>query len=180
MFDRPIERMSKGVSGNSRDVFWASYRIEPHLIELIGSGDMDHILEHAWQDVGYAAAKSIFEKIKDGRLYSLRVRRFEHNFDLVDAARYSRYSGPPPVYIGYKGTLSLVQTEPFRAVPKMEPSPLGRYREPRWREIGDGIRERLRKDFKPNNLMKWAIKNVLARVLYMPDENPDFWGRDAF
>jgi hypothetical protein len=27
---------------------------------------------------------------------------------------------------------------------------------------------------------QWLIKNILARVLYMPGTNPEFWGVDAF
>lgn len=167
--------------GNSPEGFWARRRISP---ESIAFGDAERILESAWHEVEYVTAKNIFEKIKDGRMYCLQAKRFEDNFEFMDAIlgdfRTTQYSALPELSVGYKGSLSLVRQETWQAPPVPWPG----YRRPSWREIGDGIIARIREDFKMSNLMKrfvkWFVKDVLARVLYLPDENPDFWGKDAF
>lgn len=92
MFDRSMEEMSEEIRGNAQGTFWASYKISP---ELIAFGDVDRVLEHAWQEVEYIAARGIFEKIKDGRLYCLRVERFERNFEFADALLQQ---GDPPMF----------------------------------------------------------------------------------
>lgn len=190
--------MSEEIRGNDQETFWASYKISP---ELIAKGDMDRWLEHAWREVDDTAARGIFEKINDGRLYCLRVERFERNFEFADALLQQgdpRYAGWPECSIGYKGTLSLVHSVPYYVPSAPEPSPVWAYcpSTPSWTEIRDGIRARLKADFKPNDkddetweafvksklvlLRRWFIKNVLARVFYLPDTNPEFWGVDDF
>lgn len=184
MGDRMSEwRKIEGIDYDSKRLVWASHRISPH---LIGSGYIDQVLEHAWHEVDYSAARTIFKTLKDGRLYCLKVEPFKRNFEYLDAlgddVRGIPYPELPELSIGYRGTLSLVETEPLRTrTPSiMEPFPLWIDSPPTWRKIRDGIRARLKEDFKPNNLMKWFIKNVVARILYLPDINPEFWGRDAF
>lgn len=183
MFDRPIEDMREGISDNTQGTFWASYKLPP---ELIAFGDVDRWLEHAWRVVDNTAAQGIFEKINDGRLYCLRVERFKRNFEFIgtfqgDDSKYTTsYAAMPELSIGYKGTLSLVRTKPHWVPSTQESSFSWAYRPPRWVEIRDGMRARLRADFKPTNLMKGFVENVLARVFYLPDTNPEFWGVDDF
>ncbi len=197
MFDRPIEEMREEIRGNNREMFWAKYIISKQLIDHYNACDIDRFLEHTWREVDDAAAQAIFEKINDGRLYCLQVKRFKRNFQFADALqgdfRYTtpHYAAMPELSIGYKGTLSLVRIEPHRVPPTWA------YRPPTWVEIRDGIRTRLQADFKPNDkdddetweagvrsklvlLRRWFVKNVLARMFYMPDTNPEFWGVDDF
>lgn len=175
----PIEETKEEISHNDRKAFWARHIISPHKIAF---GDVDRILERAWYDLDHVAAQNIFKQIKDGRLYCIQVEQFKRNFEYFEYLDDlgGDFSTLPELSIGCRGTLSLVRTETYRTAPVIDFSSLPRYRPPSWKEIGDGIRERLREDFKPNNLMKWFIKNVVARILYLPDINPEFWGRDAF
>lgn len=182
MFDTPIEDMRSGIRHKGRELFWARYKIPPDLIDHYKG-----LPKHIWQNAGDAAAQNIFKMINDGRLYCIQVEKFESEYlsrliQQPDCFQDFRHLGLPELSLGYRGSLSLVRVEPSWIPPA--PTPLDFrpwvYQTPTWLEIRDGIVERLKKDFKPNNLAKWFIKNVLARVLYMPDTNPEFWGVDAF
>lgn len=184
MFDASIEDMRSGIGHERRDIFWAKLEIHPNdfIAHYMGGRR-----EYVWQTVGREAAQNIFEMINDGELYCIRVKKFKSEYLLrlieqPDFFQGAGHLGLPELSLGYRGSISLVQVEPFR-IP--EPTPLDYhltwvYQTPTWTEIRDGIVERLKENFKPNNLAKWFIKNVLARVLYMPDTNPEFWGVDAF
>lgn len=180
MFDTPIDEMREQTSYSSKDIFWATQIINP---EILAFGDTSRVLESIWHELDYRAAQNVFAMINDGELYCLRVKRFERNFDFVGILegadfRETPYSAFPEISIGYRGSLSKVRVEPYFVA---TPPDWGRLPDPlTWVQIRHGISWRLRNDFKPRNLIKWTVKNILARVLCLPDRNPVHWGMGKF
>lgn len=184
MFDDSAEhiaRMKAQISYSAQKIIWARQKIAPELLAFHYSKEM---LADFWREADTHAAQNLFEMINDGELYCLRVKRVGHNLDMAEilaAADFwtTAYSLVPEISIGYEGSLHRVRREIFTA-PVVEMSPMWLPTLPTWTQIGQGIGRRLREDFRPNNLVRWFVKNVLAAVLYLPEENPKYWGMNAW
>ncbi len=71
--------------------------------------------------------------------------------------------------------------EAYRVPVRTSVPPFGfTYAAPTWEGIRRGIRRRLKKDLRPNSMVRWMVKNILARICYLPVENPDWWGVSKF
>ncbi len=178
-----LDEIKRQISGSAQRIVWGRQRIRPEMIAFDGSGQM---FEDMWSEVSFAAAQNLFEMINDGQLYCLRVERVETNFDMTkyltaDNFRATDYSQFPDISIGYEGTLHRVYRNPVR-VPTYTPAPLSgfTYAQPTWTQIRREIRRRLEKDLRPNSIVRWMVKNILARICYLPAENPDWWGVSKF
>lgn len=171
------------ISDSAQEIIWGRLRIRPEMIAFDGSGQM---LDDMWREVSFAAAQNLFEMISDGQLYCLRVKRVEENFDLTeyltaDKFRVTDYSEFPEFSIGYEGTLHKVDGKTVRIPVDAPPPPFGfAYAAPTWAQIRDGIRLRLERNLRPSAVARWMAKNILARICYLPEENPGWWGVSEF
>lgn len=181
-----IKDLKENVSYNPLQVVWGSYVFSPVSLGHSLDGIRD-FLYHTWGGIEHQAALNIFEAIKDGGRYVVQAEKFcrqagrDYEPGYLDTliARQPRYDYPsyfPEITIGYRGYLSQVQTLHYQYMDPPETYTMPLYRPPSWREIAQGIKKRVEEDVTIPNAWHFFARHILARILYLPELNPHFWG----